>query len=68
MNHCCEMNDSDLDNVSRGAPMASSNCGQPGYNFCWVDGVGGPYAGDCPKPPPNLMDAITRFVNSAKRL
>jgi hypothetical protein len=67
MNDYCEMNDSDLDSVSGGDPMASSNCGIPGYNYCWVQGHGGLYAGDCPPPPPTLMDKITRFIDAAKK-
>ena len=64
MNDCCEMNDGDLDNVSGGDPMARSNCGIPGYNYCVFKGEGGLYAGECPKTLGNvLMDMMNR-VNS----
>jgi hypothetical protein len=67
MNDCCEMNDCDLDNVSGGDPMASSNCGIPGYNYCWYGKDGGLYAGECPKTLGTLiMDAITRLDNPGK--
>jgi hypothetical protein len=67
MNDCCEMNDSDLDNVPGGDPMSSSNCGIPGYNYCWYGDNGGLYAGECPKTlGAALMDAVNRVKTPEK--
>jgi hypothetical protein len=66
MNDYCALNDCDLDNVSGGDPMASSNCGIPGYNYCWYGTDGGLYAGQCPKTlGAAIMDEITRFKSPA---